>query len=145
MSIIWHCYLRVSLKKATFKVYDIVERQNYPRVLELFKAFKENMKPHILYCREFSDYDDHVGFHFNMVLKSSSYKTLQTYYSHKGDLKTSGVYLWLHEIESTDMFIDWVCYCNMREQTNFKRKYHLEETKVYDPPSPQLLTVQFEN
>lgn len=158
--------LKGKFKKVTLKFYDKDDRHNYTKCLFFFHSILEKEKKNITYYRFYGDYDDHVGYHFNGVLKSNSYKHLRAMYTDKSDLKVSGVYLWNHEINSTDEYNDWLEYCIMRQSSNFTwqlrndnqnwlrddfrmvdripRSAHINNSPP-NPSSPQLTEIQFEN
>lgn len=108
-----------SCKKVVIKFYDPKSRFDCTYCETILSEIKEH--PCIQYIKSYPDYDGHIGYHYNCVLKSTSYKTLRALYTDKSDKKDPRVYMYMSDIKDTDMFCDWISYCSMREQTNFKR------------------------
>lgn len=108
-------------KKAVIKFFPKEKRQDYVWCHDKFLSMISKNKSIIQYCRYFYDFDSHVGHHYNVLLKSSHYKSLRTQYTTKGDNKDPDVFLWMVDIQDTDEMVNWIRYCHDREITNHKR------------------------
>jgi len=143
MYIIYMDPLKQKYKKFTLKFYDkelrhSIEHCNEFRVL---LACQQN----ITYIDSWEDYDNHIGIHYNGILRSKSYKDLRAKFTNK-ETKIKGCYLFLQDIDDTKVFTDWICYCHMRQQLNWKRFIPSLRPLRYDsetssnpsapPPSP---------
>lgn len=137
--------LKGRFKKATLKFYDPVLRHDWEHCQMRLREelLKEKSINYQYYWR---DYDKHIGYHFNMIIKSNNYKYLRMRYTDKSSEKIEGLYLWMEDIAHTDAFCQWICYCHMREETNFKRALpHAVSPLIIHNNSPQLTAVQFED
>jgi len=111
--------LKHKFKKGIIKCYDREKRFDCEYVQKIVDEVASNKN--IDYFYSFMDMDSHLGFHCNCIFKSKSYRALRTLYTDKGPKKDKRLYFWMHDINSTDQFIQFVTYCNMRNELNFRR------------------------
>lgn len=110
--------LKNKFKAFTFKLYDPLQRHDLKYCNDIFELFLQ--EPSITIIDYWYDYDDHVGIHYNGILKSTSYKNLYTKYSAEGT-KLPGMFLKLQDLPSTKDYNKWLFYCYMRKETNWAR------------------------
>ena len=136
--------LKHKFKKGILKFYQ--NQHDFQKCHEIFEEIFKDEVNQIEYCYAFADYDQKViGFHFNLIFKSRSYRNLREKYTNKGKNKDPRVYLWMHDIDSTDQFIDFVSYAKMRQECNFRRAmpHNINVPELEAPPevgasSPQV-------
>lgn len=107
-----------SFKKIVLKFYDVQERHNPQYANSILNEFKND--PNITYIRIFKDHDNHVGYHYNCLLKHKSYKTLYEKWSKK-ETKDKRTYMFIEDIKDTDEYVNWIIYCSDRERINYKQ------------------------
>lgn len=117
--------LNKRFKKAVLKFYDTEKRFDYEycqyKCTQLFEDINFTYK----YIKW--DYHCKIGYHCNCIIKSRSYANLRRKYTDSGIHKDKEVFLYMKDIISTDMFIEWCFYMSMRERTNFYYANHNKE------------------
>ena len=133
--------LKYKFKKCVLKFYDKEEKYDFGYCHNLMTELLNPRNTEYMYV--FWDYDRVVGFHANITLKSKCYRDLRDRLTKKGKDKDPRVYLWMHDMDNTDQFIEWISYCKMRQECNFRRAMpdHEDSTKdsnIGAPTSPHL-------
>lgn len=119
-------------KKAILKFYDRQLRFDYDYVQRKVKELSEDKN--MTFFKSYGDFDSHLGYHENCIIKNKSYKNLRKKWTDKGPDKMEGVFLWMRDIDNMHQFCDFVCYCNMRQELNHRRS--LPELCMEAPTSP---------
>lgn len=128
--------MKILYKKATLKFYDIHKRQDFDYCRKQLEEFQ--LEKTINYIKVYNDFNFHIGYHFNFLIKSSSYKHLYEKYSKK-ETKKEGVFLWLQDINNMHELCDWVSYMSMRENVDFKNSLPNQRIRLTQhSPTPSL-------
>lgn len=110
--------LKNKFKAFTFKLFHPHLRHDLKHCQDVFAQFLS--EPTIQIIDYWFDYEEHVGIHFNGILKSTSYKNLYAKYSAK-DTKIPESFLKMIDLPSTKDYNQWLFYCYMRKEVNWKR------------------------
>ena len=126
--------LKNKFKAFTLKFYDKDLRYDLAHCQEYIDDFIKD--ENIAIIDYWYDFEEHVGIHINGVLKSPSYKKLYALYSHK-DTKKPGLYLKMTDLPSTKDYNQWLFYCYMRKEVNWKRFNPIER------PPEETIKIEF--
>lgn len=106
-------------KKAVLKFYDRQLRFNAEYVEKKKELLAQDAN--MTFFKSYSDFDSHIGYHENCIIKNKSYKNLRKKWTDKGPDKLEGVYLYMKDLQNMHEICDWISYCNMRQELNFRR------------------------
>lgn len=121
--------LKNKFKGFTLKFYDKQLRHDPEHTQKQLNLFLHDELIDIV--DYYPDYDEHTGIHYNGVVKSSSYKNLYKKYSNK-ETKIPDFFLHMTDLPSTKDYNNWLFYCYMRKEVNFKR------FNPAPPPEPKI-------
>lgn len=125
-------------KKGVLKFYDRQLRfdAEYAEKKTKLLSQDENMT----FFKSYGDFCSHLGYHENIIFKNKSYKNLRKKWTDKGPDKLEGVYLYMKDLQNMHEICDWISYCNMRQELNFRRaipELCMKEPDTGAPTSPR--------
>jgi len=103
-----------SMKSVTLKFNPMDLRFNYEECKEYLDLFVYDNKDILTYVKFAPDFCPVVGYHFNGIVQSSSYKYLLTHYKLKGPHKDKKVFLHMADLKPENLQ-KWESYMMKRE------------------------------
>lgn len=111
---------KYKFKKCVLKFYDPIYKDNIISAENILDELRNHSS--ISFFHSWKDYEPVlVHIHFNIILRSTSYKQLLEKFTNSGPAKDPRCYLYMKDIEDTPAFIAFIEYSSFRERTNWYR------------------------
>ena len=101
-------------KAVTFKFYKEDVKHDYAKAKAKMDEILHDNKKILRKVELYDDYNEVVGYHYNGIIISSSYKTFLTKYKIKGPEKDKSVFMFMKSLPDNETDF-WRKYCLKRQ------------------------------